>query len=157
MENLKNEAFWSLYRRVVKKVQDALEISNSDAQGFVDAKESVLFNALESGLTGEAEVIEIVKFITHVPIEEKESVLNPSNFNIDWDFVEKYYPDYYSADEIAYADDLQKIKDGELEGNAARLWEDKFKGDLDAVEAEYNRVHVEIYKESIKSYLESLK
>ena len=78
MENLKNEAFRSLYRRVVEKVQDALEISNSDAQGIVDAKESVLFNALESGLTGEAEVIEIVKFITDAPIEEKESVLNPS-------------------------------------------------------------------------------
>ena len=39
-----------------------------------------------------------------------------------WNFVEKYYPKYSSCDNIAYNDDLQKIKDGELNGQAEIIY-----------------------------------
>jgi hypothetical protein len=38
-----------------------------------------------------------------------------------WDFVEKYYPNYGTCDEIAYNDDLVKILEEEVEGYAETL------------------------------------
>jgi len=73
-----------------------------------------------------------------------------------WDFVTKYYPKYYSSNFIALADDLQKILDGELNGNAERLFKEEFGEDLEAVQNEYNRVHREIYEDAIEAYLETL-
>ena len=32
-----------------------------------------------------------------------------------WDFVEKYYPDYYQSEEITLSDDLEKILKEEWE------------------------------------------
>lgn len=40
-----------------------------------------------------------------------------------WDFVEKYYPNYYGSAEIARNNDLQKIVDREINGDAAILFE----------------------------------
>jgi predicted metal-dependent hydrolase len=34
----------------------------------------------------------------------------------NWDFVEKYYPNYSSCDEVAYNQDLVKILEEEVEG-----------------------------------------
>ncbi len=70
-----------------------------------------------------------------------------------WDFVERNYPDYSHCDTIVYADDLQKIIDGELNGNALKLWEDDFEKDKEKVQAEYNNVHKEIYEKAITNYL----
>ncbi len=37
------------------------------------------------------------------------------NLKTPWDFVEKYFPNYYGSDEIAYNNDLQKLIDEEYE------------------------------------------
>lgn len=39
-----------------------------------------------------------------------------------WDFVEKYYPNYTSSKKIAENDDLQKIIDGEINGEAENIY-----------------------------------
>ncbi len=42
-----------------------------------------------------------------------------------WNFVEEYYPNYFSSDEILENDDLHKICDGELNGDAERIYEEE--------------------------------
>jgi hypothetical protein len=71
-----------------------------------------------------------------------------------WDFVEQHYPNYYSSDLIAYADDLCKIINGEAEENsdAYKIFE-TFDFNKDIAQAEYDRVHKEIYEEAIKQFL----
>lgn len=39
-----------------------------------------------------------------------------------WDFVERYYPDYSRCGDIAENDDLQKIVDGEINGEAEKIY-----------------------------------
>jgi hypothetical protein len=91
-----------------------------------------------------------------------------------WEFVEKYYPNYYSSDEIAENDDLHKIAEGELNGYA-EIWyneaiEEKnifFGGTLDEVQiAEevskdfYNLLqesNAYIFEKAIEGYLETFK
>ena len=53
------------------------------------------------------------------------------NLNDVWDFVQKYYPKYSSCNSIAYNDDLQKIKDGELNGQAEIIY-NEFKKEIEA-------------------------
>lgn len=74
-----------------------------------------------------------------------------------WDFVSEYYPNYYSSDLIAYADDLQKILDGEINGYAKERWINTFNKNEDAVQAEWNRVHAEIYEAAIEAYINKTK
>ena len=44
-----------------------------------------------------------------------------SEINV-WNFVEENYPNYYKCGEIAENDDLQKIVDGEINGDAEDLY-----------------------------------
>lgn len=74
-----------------------------------------------------------------------------------WDFVEKYYPNYSSSDEIAYADDLSKVIHGELNGYAEELWKEMLENaegneELAKINAhfEYNTHHISIYNEAIE-------
>ena len=76
-----------------------------------------------------------------------------------WEFVEKYHPKYYSDNEIAIADELQKIVDGEVEEGSCA--EDYFINtcdeNMEVVKEKYNKVHRSIYEKAIEGYLESLK
>lgn len=38
--------------------------------------------------------------------------MKDNEMNHVWDFVEMYYPDYTSSDQIAYNDDLAKLVEG---------------------------------------------
>lgn len=89
-----------------------------------------------------------------------------------WDFVEKYYPKYSSCDSIAYNDDLQKIKDGEINGQAENLYKQFVEQvkeetetitltteELDAVvlaivEKEWNESCADIFERSIEGFVE---
>jgi len=48
-----------------------------------------------------------------------------------WDFVEKYYPNYTSSSEISENDDLTKIINGELNGEAETIY-NEMKGEIDS-------------------------
>ena len=90
-----------------------------------------------------------------------------------WDFVEEYYPKYYSSDEIAENDSLQKIVDGEIEDSAESLFKDiadqlgiEIQTDIeDMDEGQYDEIVLEaktrlmysnssIYELSIERYME---
>lgn len=47
-----------------------------------------------------------------------------SDLTSPWDFVARYYPGHTGCSTIAYNDDLQKIVDGEINGDAEKLWEE---------------------------------
>lgn len=91
-----------------------------------------------------------------------------------WDFVEKYYPNYSSSDEIAHNGDYHKILEGEINGCAEDLYneikEEKaehFGYTLDEKELEsevkkdvqqlYDSSIATIYEESIKAFIENSK
>ena len=76
-----------------------------------------------------------------------------------WDFVEKYYPNYSSSDEIAYNNDLQKIIDGEINGCAEDLYNDMlnegiFEEDIITIaQQRLDKSNAEIYADAIQNYL----
>ena len=72
-----------------------------------------------------------------------------------WRFVEKWYPDYDHADQIAEADDLSKLVDGEINGAAEELLNDTYGGDPEnpQIQIDYYRVHIDIYERAIENFL----
>lgn len=89
----------------------------------------------------------------------------------EWDFVQKYYPNYHKSDAIAENDDLHKICDGEINGYAEQMYNDKitdlkelFNGTLPEdelknealkhFEALKNESDADIFRQSILSFIE---
>jgi hypothetical protein len=72
-----------------------------------------------------------------------------------WDFVEKFYPDYYSSNDIARADDLQKLLDGEVNGNAEKILNEEYGGDIDnpQIKIDYTELHHDIYIVAIEEFI----
>lgn len=79
-----------------------------------------------------------------------------NNKSTVWDFVEKYYPNYSSSDDIAFNNDLEKILHGELTGRAGELYNEMYRGHDNLLGLHYDESLLGIYEKSIKSYLESL-
>lgn len=82
------------------------------------------------------------------------------NLTGPWAFVEKYYPEYSSSDEIARANDLDVILT-ESEGNwgegAMRLWEEELEQCFSEAARANDELLVRIYQDAIEGYIESLK
>ena len=76
-----------------------------------------------------------------------------------WDFVVKYYPNYYSSNDIARADDLQKLLDGEVNGCAEKILNEEYDGDIDnpQIQIDYTALHHDIYIVAIEEYLTKIK
>jgi len=70
-----------------------------------------------------------------------------------WDFIEKYYPNYHGCSEIAYNNDLQKIMDGEIEGNAESIFEEEFKGDLCAIKMSFDKHSAYILEKAVEGFI----
>jgi hypothetical protein len=77
-----------------------------------------------------------------------------------WDFVEKYYPNYYSSDDITYNDDLHKLVDREFEigDGAYDLLIQKYGGDINnpQILIDIQKSDVEIYEKAIEGYIKIL-
>ncbi len=87
-----------------------------------------------------------------------------------WEFVEAYYPKYSSCDEIAENDDLTKIIDGEINGNAETIYNEieteltENMGfspeEFQIVEVAQKRLHesnASVFEKAIEGYIESQK
>ena len=88
-----------------------------------------------------------------------------------WNFVEQYYPNYSSSDEILYNDDLLKLLEGEVDTGADSIYnivsdmlieellglEPSEEQVLERVQDLYNDSLVEIYELAIQGYLETFK
>lgn len=66
-----------------------------------------------------------------------------------WDFVQKYYPNYYHCDEIAHNDDLTKIIDDEINGEAEVIY-NEIAEDLKGIFPYHNPDEREEYRVMIK-------
>jgi hypothetical protein len=75
--------------------------------------------------------------------------------SVDWEFIQDNYPNYYTCDYIAYANDLEVLYADEYEeGSAAeRLLIEEFNGENDVhVLIALNRVNEELYSEALENY-----
>lgn len=102
--------------------------------------------------------------ISVTAIKEVESEVTDEyedkNLTGPWAFVEKYYPEYSSSDEIARANDLDVILTETYDnwGEAAvNLWEEELKRSFNIATEMNNELLKEIYEEAIQGYIESLK
>ena len=80
-----------------------------------------------------------------------------------WDFVAKYYPNYYSSDDIAYNEDLCKLEHEEYdEGDCAhRLLIEEYGGEFNdtsraLIKRDLDASYRDIYERAIENYLETL-
>lgn len=69
-----------------------------------------------------------------------------------WEFVEKYYPDYYSCNELMRNDDLSKIVNGELNGDAEIMFEKEFGKNLALAKAAFDQSTKYVYERAIIGY-----
>jgi hypothetical protein len=74
-----------------------------------------------------------------------------------WDFVEKWFPNYFSSNIILRLDELKRIIDGEFEEESfiAILFKELYSSSIDSVKKDYYKRLTEIYEESIKNYIEN--
>lgn len=85
-----------------------------------------------------------------------------------WDFVEAYYPNYSSSDEILHNEDLLKLIEGQVDTGADSIYneirEELLIFDIEPREEEilglaqqrYSESLVSIYEQAIQGYLETL-
>lgn len=85
-----------------------------------------------------------------------------------WDFVEVYYPNYSSSDEILHNEDLLKLIEGQVDTGADSIYneirEELLIFDVEPREEEilglaqqrYSESLVSIYEQAIQGYLETL-
>lgn len=83
--------------------------------------------------------------------------------NNEWDFVEKYYPNYYKSNDIAFNDDLHCIVDDEWQESEAKTrlvaeyksnYGDKW---LEQVKIDRDVSDRDIFEASIEGYIKTLK
>lgn len=86
-----------------------------------------------------------------------------------WDFVEAYYPNYSSSDEILHNEDLLKLIEGQVDTGADSIYneirEELLIFDIEPREEEilglaqqrYSESLVSIYEQAIQGYLDALK
>jgi hypothetical protein len=90
--------------------------------------------------------------------EQLQEFMNMPNV---WDFVEKYYPNYYSSDRIALSNDLAKLVHEEYEeGDCAhRLLMRDYGGDIDnpQIKIDNDAVEREVIDAAILEFLHSKK
>ncbi len=74
-----------------------------------------------------------------------------------WDFVERYYPNYSSAQEIADINDLSVIIDGEIEeGTHAETLFNQLGRDIEQAEIMLVELERNAYEKAIEGYLETI-
>lgn len=87
-----------------------------------------------------------------------------------WEFVEQYYPNYSSSDEILHNGDLLSLLEGEVNSGADSLYnmlsdilieenlgiEPNEEEVIEFAQQMYNQSLVEIYEKAIQGYLETL-
>jgi hypothetical protein len=94
-----------------------------------------------------------MKVVIEMEVATSQSITTP------WDFVERYYPNYYGSDLIAKLNDLDMIlteSDSEWSEGAQQLW-DAHESDLQAIVRLQDEVMVSIYRQAIEGYMESVK
>lgn len=74
-----------------------------------------------------------------------------------WYFVEKYFPNYHTSDEIARSNDLSVILEGcAKEGSiAAEIFAEEFDNNIDAVKQAHNESELYILQTAIENFLNS--
>lgn len=92
-------------------------------------------------------------------IEQENAIFAPDPRNADgvWDFVEKYYPNYNSCNEIMRNNDLCKIASQELNGDVAEMFRSEFGSDHDLAVAAFDQSTKYVYKRAIMGHLRSEK
>jgi len=85
-----------------------------------------------------------------------------------WDFVEEYYPNYSSSDEILHNEDLLKLLEGEVDTGADSIYNDireellilgtepREEEVLGLAQQRYSESLVQIYEQAIQEYLKTL-
>lgn len=74
-----------------------------------------------------------------------------------WEFVEKYFPQYSSSNQIALANDLNLIISGEEieeDSHAHELLQNTYNGYREHAQDNYNAVMLDIYQRAIEGYIE---
>lgn len=86
--------------------------------------------------------------------KEKKAKVNSSP-NKAWDFVEEHYPNYEISDEIAKADDIQKIIDNEdEEGSCARNLRVELESNHINFLDYWKQVHCNVYEKAILAFIQ---
>ena len=116
--------------------------------------ENFVRNLLVGAQSGEA--LSLNKYhINKIEEEAKNYAADRDKSDGVWDFVEKFYPKYYSCNEIMCNDELCKIVNGELNGDAETIFREEFKNDLGAAIATFNQSTEFVYERAIMGYQRS--
>jgi len=122
----------------------------------VEQEKSDFENFVRRALTGagDGEKLSLYNYqINWISEEAKIYGQDPEREDGIWEFVEKYYPNYYSCDEIMRKDSLCKIANGELSGDAQIIFTEEFGENLELAIAAYGQSNRHVYQRAIAGYL----
>lgn len=125
-------------------IEADVEQTKSDFENFV---RRILTSAEES------EILSLHKYhINRIKEEAEIYAPDPRQDHGVWEFVEKYYPKYYSCNEIMRNDDLCKIVNGELHGDAEKMFTEEFGENLELATAAFDQSCKYVYERAIVGY-----
>lgn len=125
-------------------VEADVEHTTKDFENFVGR---ILTNAEGS------EILSLHKF--HINrIKEEVEIYGPDPRQDDgvWEFVAKYYPNYYSCNEIMRNGELCKIVNGDLNGDAEKMFIDEFGENLELATVAFDQSCKFVYERAIVGY-----
>ncbi|MEJ5995594.1 hypothetical protein WG904_14285 [Pedobacter sp. Du54] len=124
-----------------------IQQSKTDMENFVNDLMINVINTKAFSLNGYK--------INKIQEEAEIYAPNPERGEGVWDFVEKYYPKYYSCNEIMRNDDLCKIVNGELNGDAEIMFDREFEGNIELATAAFDQSTKYVYERAIVGYQRS--
>lgn len=71
----------------------------------------------------------------------------------NWEFIEKWYPDYSHCDNVAYSDDLQCCLDGEADEDKLERVKEMFGETPEQWECEQIKIDAELLMAAVKNFL----
>lgn len=128
-------------------LEGEIQQSKTEVENFIN---DLMINVVN------AKVFSLQKYEVNIVGEEIEIYApDPRQSDWVWEFVEKYYPRYYSCNEIGRNDDLCKIINGELNGDAEKIFELEFQGNMELAKAAFDRYCKYVYESAIVGYQRS--
>lgn len=130
----------------------------TDKNAIISFDKIIRFEALlfwdELGGLHEATIEDRRSYENWLTTASKDSDLENS-----WGFIERYYPNYSSSDQILRADMLYKILQQEYEegDDTDKYFEEYYNYRLSEVGTAYDELMLSIYEKAINGYIESKK
>jgi hypothetical protein len=146
-------------KNIEKEIADLQGAINSPATP--EAQKVVMRNILaklqsQAKPTAKAKPTSVIKQVVK-KADADNKAKQSAKIEVDWDFIEKYLPNYSSNDDVATSDDLQRFIDGEMDGETEEenIWPIFGEITIPQARVELKKIDENLMQNAIENYEET--